>query len=86
MPTQSAPERYLSLNEVARTFEISYPTALKLYASGVLKPDAHQGRTALFKASRSEELRKTIRANVITYVPREVAQAVNLAPSLNLQA
>ncbi len=86
MPATPAPERYLSLNEVARKFDISYPTALKLYANGTLKPDAHQGRTALFKASRSEELRKIIRTNVVIQTPRAVGRMANLSPSLNLQA
>jgi hypothetical protein len=67
MPATSTPEIYLSLSELSRKAGISYPTALRLVASGVIEPDGHVGRTGLYKASRWEELRKTIRANVIDY-------------------
>lgn len=88
MPTTtSAPEQYLSLSELSRKAGISYPTALKLVANGVITPDAHQGRTALFRASRWESLRKTIKDNVITYSPRDAAAFVRDARHpLNLQA
>ena len=76
MPAKAAPETYLSLNELGRRANISYPTALKLVANKVIAPDAYQGRTALFKASRWEELRKTIRENVIDYSARDAARFV----------
>ncbi|MEA3213315.1 MAG: hypothetical protein QOE70_6372 [Chthoniobacter sp.] len=67
MPTTSAPEQYLSLNELARKANISYPTALRLAAAKIIEPDAFTGRTGLYKASRWEELRQIIRDNVIPY-------------------
>ncbi len=67
MPTPSAPETYLSLSELSRKAGISYPTALKLVANGIIRADANVGRTWLFKASSWESLRRTIRENVITY-------------------
>lgn len=67
MPTTAEPEAYLSLSELARKAGISYPTALKLVADEILVPDATAGRMGLYKATRWDELRQTIRKNVIHY-------------------
>lgn len=67
MPTSTPPESYLSLNQLAARVGVSYPTALKLVTEEVIKPDATTGRMALFKESRVEELRSTIRQSVRSY-------------------
>ena len=65
--TTSEPEIMLSLNELARKANISYPTMLKLASNGIIKPDAYSGRTLLFKSSRWEELRRAIRESLYGY-------------------
>lgn len=67
MAKTSSPENLLTLNQLAGQVGVSYPTALKLVTEGVIKPDATTGRMALFKASRVEELRQTIRKSIRNY-------------------
>ena len=66
--TKSAPETFLSLSQVARKADISYPTALKLLSEKKLIPDARTSSgTWLFKASRWDELRRILRENLYHY-------------------
>lgn len=67
MAKTSSPENLLTLNQLAGQVGVSYPTALKLVTEGVIQPDATAGRMSLFKASKVEELRQTIRKNVRNY-------------------
>jgi hypothetical protein len=71
--TSSAPQKLISLSEVARRANISIATAVKLANNGILKPDAYAGRTYLYRETRWEELREAIRQNVISYSPRDYA-------------
>ena len=54
------PERLLSLNELSRELNITWPRALELARVGVLSPDFVASQSHLFRLSRIPELRRAV--------------------------
>ena len=59
---ENMPEELLTLNQLHRKLDISYPKVLQLVKEKVLPPDFTNQASYLFRASRLPEIKATVEA------------------------